>query len=63
MLYCNHALLCFNDLTGDVCIGMLTERLWMIHIRQHTDVFLQKEIASTVRAAFYVNCRMLSFNH
>ena len=63
MLYCNYALLCFNDLTGDVCIGMLTKRLWMVHVRQHTDVFLQKEIASSVRAAFYVNCRMLSFTH
>lgn len=58
-----YALLCFNDLTGDVCIGMLTERLWMVHIRQHADVFLQMEIASAVRAAFYIDCRMLSCTH
>ena len=56
MLYCicNYALLCFNDLTSDVCIGMLTERLWMVHIGKHTDVFLKKEIVSTIRTAFYV---------
>ena len=50
---CNYALLCFNDLTSDVCIGMLTERLWMVHIGKHTDVFLKKEIVSTIRTAFY----------
>ena len=52
MLHYSYALLCFNDLTGDVCIGMLTERLWMIHIRKHADIFLQLQIASTVKTVF-----------
>ena len=62
MLHCNYTLLCFNDLTGDVCIGMLTERLWMIHIRQHADVFLQTEIASTVTAVFSIDRVLIDFS-
>ena len=34
---------CFNDLTGNICIGVLTEGFRMIYIGQHTDVLLLKK--------------------